>query len=112
MTLPAVFLVGPFREHSLVQVQENSVERLHLSIENALHVSVSSQRLLDVSDSATFRAELAWLEVSDVLVVVEHKANCRRVTVNLERVSTEDDTLEDDSVWCAGEQTSIANEGN
>ena len=102
MSLAAVLFVRPFREHSLVQVQENGVERFHLTVKNAFHVSVSSQRLLDVSNSTAFRAQHARFEVVDVFVVVEHESDGGRVSVDLEWMSTEHSSLENDSVGCAG----------
>jgi hypothetical protein len=110
MALAAILLVRPLREHSLVQVQEDRVEGLHLSIEDALHVTVGAKRLFDVSDATAFRAKLAGLEVADVFVVVEHEANGGRVAVDLEGMTAEDDAFEDDSVGCAREKAAIADE--
>jgi hypothetical protein len=107
LSLAAVLFVRPLREHSLVEIEENGVERLHLSVKHALHVSVRAQRFLDVTNSAALCPQLAGLEVVDVLVVVEHEANGGGVTVNLEGMSAENDAFEDDTVGCAGKQTSV-----
>lgn len=89
LSFALIFLVSPFGENALVQVEEDSVKRFHLTIKDAFHVAVCSQRLFYVSDSSTFCSKLTRLEVVYVFVVVEHETNCGSTSVNLERMSTE-----------------------
>lgn len=63
-------------------------------------MTVSAERFLDVSDSSAFRSKLAWLEIVDVFIVVEHESNSGRATVDLEWMTTENNALENDSIWC------------
>lgn len=110
MSLAIVLFIGPLGKDAFVQVQEDSVKRLHLTVEDALHVTVSSKGLLDVTDSAAFRAKLAWLEVVNVFVVVEHESNSCRSAVNLEGMSAQHDTLKNNSIWCTRQKISVCDE--
>lgn len=107
-----VLLVRPLGEDALVQVQENRVERLHLSVEDALHVSVCAERFLNVSNATALGAQLARLEVVDVLVVVEHEADGGGASVDLEGMSAKHHPLEYDTVGSTRQQTSTGNEGD
>lgn len=107
LTLSSVFLVSPLREAAFIQVEEDRVERLHLSIENAFHVTVSSERFFNVADSSAFRSQLARLEVVDVIVVIEHESNGGSATMDLKRMTAENHALQNNSIWCARQKISI-----
>lgn len=107
-----VLFVRPLRENSFVEIQENGIERLHLSIKDALHVSVCTKRLFDVTDSTALGSKFAGLEVVDVVVVVKHKSHSRRTSIDLERMSAKYDSLEYDTVGCTRQKISISDESH
>lgn len=110
LTLALVFLVCPLGEHTLVQVKEDRVKRFHLTIKHTFHVTMSTERFLYVTDSTALCSKLARLKVVDVFVVVEHEADSGSTTMNLEWMSAEHNTLENNSIWCARQKVSIADE--
>lgn len=105
-----ILLVSPLGEDAFVEIEKDCVEGLHLSVKDTFHVSVSSQGLLDVSDSSAFRSKLTRLEVVYVLVVVEHKANRSGATMNLERMTAQHNSLQNNAIRCARQKISISNE--
>lgn len=71
---------------------------------------MSTERFLYVTDSTALCSKLARLKVVDVFVVVEHEADSGSTTMNLEWMSAEHNTLENNSIWCARQKVSIADE--
>merc|ERR1719222_1773177 len=65
-------IIGPLREHPFVKIHENGILLCDLSIEDALHVPVCAQTILDVSSSSCLCPQLHWLEPVHVLPVEEH----------------------------------------
>ena len=62
------------------------VARKYLSIEDALHVPVCAQAILDVSSSSCLRPQLHRLEPVNVLPVEEHEPHCADALVDVEGV--------------------------
>ena len=79
----------------LVKGHAHSVVLLDVVIELALHETVRAQRVLDVAAETELRGQLHRLEVLDILGVEEHVADDGALLVDLQRVASQDDALED-----------------
>ena len=65
------FRIDPFRIDSLVEIHEDSILTGQVVVECALHVTVSSERLSDMTSFAPFRSQLDWLEPINVLYLFQ-----------------------------------------
>jgi hypothetical protein len=78
--------------------KEKKYEKTHLE------VTMSTQRLADVTDTTSLRPQLNGLEPLDVFAIEEHVPDRRRLLVDLVRVTGEDNTLSGDASRISGEE--------
>merc|ERR1719341_979208 len=97
-------IIGPLREHPLVKIHEDGILLCDLSIEDALHVPVCAQTILDVSSSSCLCPQLHRLEPVNILPVEEHKPHCADTLVDVEGVPGENCPLDHNSVRIRREQ--------
>ena len=84
--------------HALVQGHAYSIHLCDRTIEVSLEVPMCTQALADVSRAPVLGMQLNRGVVSYVLGVKEHVADCGSLFVDLERVSSEDDSFGDDTL--------------
>ena len=104
-------IIGPLRINSLVEIHQHCVLLGDLPVKNTLHVSVSSQRLLDMTPPSVFSFNFYWFEPVNVLTIEEHEPHCTDSLVDLERVAREDSSLDDNPVWIIVEESPRGKQG-
>merc|ERR1719219_2262689 len=82
-----------------------------LPVKNTLHMSVSSQSLLDMSPPAVFSFNFYRFEPVNVFTIEEHEPHCADSLVDLERVTREDGSLDNNPVWVIVEQSPSSKQG-
>ena len=76
-------IICPLGVDSLVEVHQHCVLLRDLTIKDALHVAVCSQRLLDMSSSSILGSQLNRFEPVNVLSVEKHKPHSTDSFMNL-----------------------------
>lgn len=89
-----------------VQAHADSIHLLNRSVKVGLKVSVCAERFFNVTNLSVFGVELNRLEVFNIFAVEEHVSNGSSLLVDLDRVTSENDSLGDDARWIGREEAS------
>lgn len=89
-----------------VQTHTDSIHLLNRPVKVGFEVSVCTERLFNVTNLSVFCVELNRLEVFNIFAVEEHVSNGSSLFVDLDGVTSENDSFGDDARRIGREEAS------